>query len=90
MVPDKAPEITYIPKPGQAEDKTYVESGRPELYFKVVDDYQVKKVFLCIENVVQAAAGSDEGPNATEQAPAAPGCEADSHRRAHTGRLAEY
>jgi len=66
VVPDKPPEITFAP--GQSEDKTYVEADRPQLRFKVVDDFQVRKVYLCVEKVFEEAAGSDEGPNA-EQAP---------------------
>lgn len=67
VTPDKPPEITYAP--GQPEDKAFVEADRPELKFKVVDDFQVKKVFLCCETVTDTVAGSDEGPNAS-QAPA--------------------
>lgn len=68
VTPDKPPEITFAQ--GQPEDKTFVEADRPELQFKVVDDFQVKKVFLCCQNIADSVAGSDEGPNAG-QTPAA-------------------
>ena len=68
VVPDKPPEIAFAP--GQPEDKTFVEADHPEIRFKVVDDFKVKKVFLCCEAVAEAVAGSDEGP-APEQAPVA-------------------
>jgi hypothetical protein len=66
VVPDKPPEITFAA--GQAEDKTFVQADRPEIHFKVVDDFKVEKVFLCVENVAETVAGSDEVPNA-EAAP---------------------
>ena len=68
VTPDKPPEITFAP--GQPEDKTFVEADRPAIRFKVVDDFQVKKVYLCVSNIEDTVAGSDEGPSA-EQAPAA-------------------
>ncbi|HWB59487.1 MAG TPA: hypothetical protein VG733_08345 [Chthoniobacteraceae bacterium] len=65
VTPDKPPEITFAA--GQAEDLTFVETDRPRILFKVIDDFQVAKVFLCVQPIAATAEGSDEGPNA--QAP---------------------
>ena len=69
VIPDKPPEITFAP--GQSEDLTLIETEHPRFRFKVTDDFQVKQVFLCCESVAQAAAGSDETPQADATAPAA-------------------